>query len=70
MEDTVLLGFFMTIQKRVEMLDSAPAGPETLGASLPTEGGILRRRGRLLLLLPLSLRDHIQRDHGDYHNRF
>ena len=54
MEDTVLLGFFMTIQKRVEMLDSAPAGPETLGASLPTEGGILRREGGLTLTLTLT----------------
>lgn len=44
LDATVLLGFFMTIQRRVEML-GAEAKVEEMAASAPVQGGLLQREG-------------------------
>mmetsp|Transcript_50693 Transcript_50693/g.82285 ORF Transcript_50693/g.82285 Transcript_50693/m.82285 type:complete len:1345 (-) Transcript_50693:31-4065(-) len=43
LDEQVVAGFYMAIQRRIEMMEAGHAGPEELTVALPSEGGILRQ---------------------------
>eukprot|EP00930_Biecheleria_cincta_P019567 TRINITY_DN14899_c0_g1_i1.p1 TRINITY_DN14899_c0_g1~~TRINITY_DN14899_c0_g1_i1.p1 ORF type:complete len:1338 (+),score=296.71 TRINITY_DN14899_c0_g1_i1:51-4064(+) len=43
LDEHVVLGFYMTIQRRIEMMEAGQAQSEELKTELPAEGGLLRR---------------------------
>jgi len=45
LEESVVFGFYSTIQRRVEMMEAGESKPEELAAEVATQGGLLRREG-------------------------